>query len=175
MIAIILYILATVSANYLADWFIPVGSLLVSLGTITFAATFTLRDHIHQRGRRVVYSAIATAAVVNVVVAVVLGISWRIIGASFLSICVAESADTEMYQRLLHRSWIVRVLSSNAVSIPIDTIVFTLLAFAGLPDFPVPVLLAIIAGDMTLKFLIAGAIAVWRPRIPVPHTTEMRY
>ena len=42
-----------------------------------------------------------------------------------------EAADTEVYARLLKRRWLVRVLSSNAVSIPLDSVIFTAIAFAG--------------------------------------------
>jgi len=162
VIEIILYILATVSANYFADWFIPLpGGALVALGTLTFGATFTLRDRVHRRGRRVVYQMIAAAAIVNVITAALLGIPWRIIAASFLAIVIAESADTEIYQRLLARSWWLRVAGSNAVSIPLDTVLFTLAAFAGV--FPPPVLLAVIVGDILAKFAIGGIVALWRP------------
>lgn len=162
MIEIVLYILATLSANYLADTFIPLpGGALVAVGTLTFGATFTLRDHIHRYGRRTAYATIAAAAFVNVAMAALLGVPGRIIAASFLAICLAEAADTEVYHRLRARSWWLRVAGSNAVSIPLDTVLFTLLAFAGLPDFPPLVLLAIIVGDMIGKFAIGAVMGLW--------------
>lgn len=160
MLSIVLYILATLSANLLATTFVTLpGGAMVALGTLTFGATFTLRDRVHRRGRRTVYMMIAMAAVANVIMAALIGIPWRIIGASFLAIVLAESADTEVYERLRQRSWLVRVAGSNAVSVPLDTILFTCLAFAGV--FPAPVLFAIIVGDMIVKFLVGGIVALW--------------
>lgn len=163
MLSILLYILATLSANLLATTFVTLpGGAMVAVGTLTFGATFTLRDRVHRRGRRVVYMMIGAAAVANVVMAALIGIPWRIIGASFLAIIIAESADTEVYQRLYRRSWWVRVAGSNAVSVPLDTVLFTMLAFAGLSDFPPAVLFAIIVGDMIVKFIVGGIVALWR-------------
>ena len=45
-------------------------------------------------------------------------------------------------------------------SIPIDTILFTLVAFAGV--FPVPMLISIIFGDMVLKAVISSIVALRR-------------
>ena len=65
----------------------------------------------------------------------------RIFLASFLAIILAETADTEIYHKLRDRSWAVRVLSSNVVSVPLDSITFNVIAFAGIfalsaaPDF----------------------------------------
>jgi hypothetical protein len=60
-----------------------------------------------------------------------LGVPLRIIGASFLAIVLAESLDTEVFHALRQRAWWVRALSSNALSIPADTLLFTALAFGG--------------------------------------------
>lgn len=92
---------------------------------------FTLRDRIHRHGLKAVYLAIGLALVVNALAAYFTGTPWRFIGASFLAILVGELADTGVYQRLLHRPWWVRVLSSNAVSVPLDSVLCTLLAFYG--------------------------------------------
>lgn len=161
MLEIVLYILATLSANVLATTFVTLpGGAMVAVGTLMFGATFTLRDRVHQRGRRTVYLMIAVAAIANVIMAALIGVPWRIIAASFLAIVLAESADTEVYQRLRSRSWWVRVAGSNAVSVPLDTVLFTCLAFAGV--FPPSVLFAIIIGDMLVKFIVGGIVALWR-------------
>ena len=178
MLSILLYILATLSANLLATVFVTLpGGAMVAVGTLTFGATFTLRDRVHRRGRRVVYAMIAAAAVANVIMAALIGIPWRIIGASFMAIILAESADTEVYQRLYRRSWWVRVMGSNLVSVPLDTVLFTCLAFEGV--FPAPVLFAIIVGDMIVKFLVGGIVALWRQNsysvtAKIPHSLRSR-
>lgn len=161
MLEAAIYILATLAANYTADWFIPLPIFgLVSVGTLFFGITFTQRDRVHRHGRKAVYAMILAAAVLNVLESVFLGVSWRIIVASFTAIILAETADTEVYHRLLQRPWLQRVVGSNAVSIPVDTVLFTAIAFAGV--FPVITLVQIVFGDIVLKTIIGAVAAVRR-------------
>ncbi len=161
MIDALIYIVATLAANYTAAWFIPLPIFgLVSVGTLAFGVTFTQRDKVHHHGRKAVYLMIGVAALLNVLESLVLGVSGRIILASFGAIVLAELADTEVYQRLIKRPWIQRVAGSNAVSIPIDTVLFTLVAFGGV--FPVSMLISIIFGDIVLKAIISTLVAVRR-------------
>ena len=154
-----LYAASILLANLTLNHFIPLpvfGQL--SVGTIFFAAVFTLRDRIHREGGlKAVYVAIACALIVNVVVTVLTGTPWRFIGASFLAILVGELADTAVYQRLIERSWWTRVLASNAVSVPLDSVLFTLLAFWG--DESTNFILQIIFADILAKYLIAALFA----------------
>ncbi len=162
MIDIVVYTLAVLFANMYADDFLllPVFGQ-VAIGTLFFGLTFTFRDRIHYRfGRRRVYGAIALAVFVNIAAAGYLAVPTRILIASFLSIVVAETADTEMFHALRQRSWLARVTASNAVSIPIDTVLFTLIAFLGV--FPTLTLVAIIWGDMITKFGIGALVALIR-------------
>ena len=155
-----LYVLSILLANLTLNRFIALplyGQL--SVGTVFFAAVFTLRDRIHRHGLKAVYLAVGLALVVNALAAYFTGTPWRFIGASFLAILVGELADTGVYQRLLHRSWWVRVLSSNAVSVPLDSVLFTLLAFYG--DMSWNMILQIIFADIVVKYLIAALLAVW--------------
>jgi hypothetical protein len=98
-----------------------------------------------------VYQVIFLTAVLSVIESLVLGVPYRIIIASFTAILLSETADTEVYQRLLNRSWMLKVASSNAVSIPIDTLIFNLIAFLGV--FPPLQLLAIMWGEIVVKTL----------------------
>jgi hypothetical protein len=160
-VSIFLYILSTLAANYTADIFIDVvPGISFAIGTLFFGATFTLRDYMHRHGRKTVYLAIVLALACNAVMSVWLGVDWRIIGASFLSIAIAESTDTEIYQALIQKSWLVRVTGSNLVSIPLDTVLFTVLAFGGV--LPWPLIWSIIVGDTIVKFIIATLIALPR-------------
>src|SRR5690625_1036018 len=128
------YVAATLLANFTLDSFIPLGDFfLVNVGTLFFGLTFTQRDRLHRYGRRAVYAMILLAASTNVLLAASLGTPLRFVAVSFITILLAEAADTEVYQRLLERRWLVRVASSNAVSAPLDTVLFTLLAFWGQP------------------------------------------
>ncbi|HKI56999.1 MAG TPA: VUT family protein [Trueperaceae bacterium] len=151
--AMTVYVSCTLLANYTFDSFLPVGGFfLLNVGTLFFGVTFTQRDRVHGFGRRAVYAMILSAALANVLLSSHLGTPLRYVGVSFLSIMLSETADTEIYQRLIHRRWITRVASSNAVSAPMDTLVFTLLAFVG-QDFATPHwLLQVIATDIVVKY-----------------------
>lgn len=152
------WIAAVVAANLTADWFVPVAGVQFAVGTLVFGATFTLRDWLHRHGRGAVYVTIAIGAAINLLLSIWLGVPLRIIGASFLAIVLAESLDTEVFHALRQRAWWVRALSSNALSIPADTLLFTALAFGGvLPwlDF-----WQVVAGDTVVKFAIGGVL-IW--------------
>ena len=130
--AMTVYVVCTLLANYTLDSFLPLpGYGLVNVGTLFFGVTFTQRDRVHQYGRRYAYLTIFAAALLNVVTALFLGTPLRYVVVSFAAIVLSETADTEVYQRFIQKSWLTRVATSNAVSIPIDTLVFTVFAFAG--------------------------------------------
>jgi len=155
----VIYCIAVWVANYTATWFIPFPVFgMVSVGTIFFGVTFTQRDRVHKYGRRVVYAMIGVAALGMVIESAVLGVPVRIVVASLVAILLAETADTEVYERLLDRSWIKRVMASNAVSIPLDSVIFNVIAFLGVFS---PLMLAqIIFGEIVIK-LISGSVAAW--------------
>ncbi|WP_019008922.1 VUT family protein [Deinococcus aquatilis] len=159
LLLIALYALSILLANVTLNTFIPLPLFgLLSVGTIFFAAVFTLRDRIHRAGGlRAVYIAIALALLVNTLFALFTGTPWRFIGASFLALLVGELADTGVYQSLIHRNWWTRVLASNAVSVPLDSILFTLLAFYG--DMSSRDIAQIIFADILAKYLIAALFA----------------
>jgi queuosine precursor transporter len=154
-----IYIIAVLLANYTATWFIPIPIFgLVSVGTLIFGITFTQRDRVHRFGRKAVYTMILIAAVGMVLESLFLDVPWRIILASFIAILLSETADTEVYQRLLHLSWFQRVTRSNIISIPLDSLLFNLIAFAGV--FTPIKLVAIIFGEIVAKFL-TGSLAAF--------------
>lgn len=155
----LLYVASVLFANLTLNKFIDLGAFgLLSVGTIFFAAVFTLRDKLHQFGLRVVFLAIGLAVAVNVAVTAALDTPVRFVVASLIAILVGELADTALYQRFIQRSWLTRALSSNAISIPLDTLLFTLLAFYG--ELSSADMAKIIWADLLFKTLIAGALAV---------------
>ncbi len=161
------YVVCTLLANFTFDSFLRLpGYGLLSVGTLFFGVTFTQRDRVHGYGRANVYRMILAAALLNLLLSASLGIPLRFLMAGFLAILIAEAADTEVYARLLQRSWPLRVATSNAVSIPLDSSIFTLIAFAGNPDFPLPVLLQIIFADILAKTVVGllAAVRLLRPR-----------
>ena len=166
------YIACTLLANYTLDSFLPLGDFfLLNVGTLFFGITFTQRDRVHRYGRRAVYLTIFAAAVTNVALAAALETPLRYIAVSFLSIVLAESADTEIFQRLKGRRWLTRVASSNAVSAPLDTLIFTLLAFWGEEFATTAWLTQVIVTDVVVKYgsgMLAalGILAIVRSVIP---------
>lgn len=137
-----------------------VGGLSVDMGTFVYPLTFTLRDVVHKLlGRQSARVLIVTAAAINLVMAAYLwwvarvesDPNWglgdefaavmtpisRIVLASIVAELVAELVDTEVYHwfvtRVTRRHQWARVLTSNSVSVPLDSLLFSLLAFAPLP------------------------------------------
>lgn len=170
--AVCVYVACTLLANFTLDSFLPVGSFfLVNVGTLFFGITFTQRDRVHAFGRPTVYRMILLAAIANVALAAALGTPLRYVAVSFLSIVLAETADTEVFHRLRSRGWLRRVATSNAVSAPIDTIVFTVLAFAGEAFATAGWMTQVIVTDVLVKYasgLLAalGVLALVRSALP---------
>ena len=155
---------------------IALGALAVDAGTLIYPFTFTLRDMVHKvvglRGARVV---IFAAAGINLLMAAyfmlvgrlpaapqagpqpdfasVLAPVWRIVIASILAEILSELTDTEVYklwiERVTFRYQWLRVLVSNSVSIPLDSLVFVVLAFGG--TMPIAVLGQIVVANILLK------------------------
>jgi uncharacterized PurR-regulated membrane protein YhhQ (DUF165 family) len=158
--SMLVYIVAVLLANFTATWFIPLPLFgLLSVGTLVFGITFTQRDRVHQYGRKAVYLMIMIAAAGMVLESLLLAVSWRIIAASFIAIVLSETADTEIYQYLLQRTWLQRVLGSNLVSIPLDSLLFNIIAFGGV--FAPKMLAAIIFGEIVVKFTTGAVAALW--------------
>ncbi len=132
----------------------------VDMGTFIYPITFTLRDVVHKAlGKRAARTLIVTAAAVNLFMAfylqwaarvpsdasyplgaefeAVLAPLWRIVIASIVAEVVSELIDTEVYhwfvQRVTTRHQWARVAVSNAVSVPLDNVIFALGAFGSLP------------------------------------------
>jgi uncharacterized PurR-regulated membrane protein YhhQ (DUF165 family) len=162
----IAYVVIVAVSNLLVDKFIDLGAFgLLSAGTITFGITFTIRDLAHQAsvraglGRQPVFLMIGIAALVNVLVAMATDTPARFLVASFLAILISEGIDTEIYHRLRTRSWLVRVLSSNAVSVPLDSSIFTIVAFFGVAGYDAITMLQIVQADLIFKFLVGTILA----------------
>jgi uncharacterized integral membrane protein (TIGR00697 family) len=155
-----LYVAAQLIADVAATKLVEVGGVVMPAGTFVFAITFTLRDIIHKRlGRQWARASITMAALFNLLLAGYMaavaqlpvpdfypfGESWNAIFAlvpaitlgSIAAEWVSQNVDTEVYHWWRGRfpdfpQW-TRVAVSNAVALPVDSIVFTLLAFVLLP------------------------------------------
>lgn len=160
--AMTVYIVCTLLANYTLDSFLPLpGYGLVNVGTLFFGITFTQRDRVHRYGRSAAYLMIGIAAVANVIIALSVATPLRYVVVGFSAIILSEAADTEVYQRFIRRRWLTRVATSNAISIPIDTLIFTVFAFYGEPFANPAWMLEVIVTDIIVK-LIVGFVAAWR-------------
>ena len=157
----LIYIAAVLVANFTATWFIPLPLFgMLSIGTLVFGVTFTQRDRVHQYGRKRVYLMIMIAALGMVLESLFLQVPWRIIAASLIAIMISETADTEIYHKLLRRTWFQRVLGSNMVSIPLDSTLFNVIAFAGV--FEPGMITAVIFGEIVVKSATGALAALWR-------------
>jgi len=159
-----------------------VAGFSVDAGTFLYPLTFTLRDLVHKRlGARAARLAILLAGGINLAMAGflafsawlpsdpswglgrefagVLGPVWRIVIASIAAELAAELIDTEIYQlwvsRVTRRLQWLRVLSSNAVSVPLDTLIFCWGAFGG--RLPAGTIWSIVAANLILKAAVSLA------------------
>lgn len=160
----------------------------VDMGTFIYPITFTLRDLVHKTaGRQAARTMILTSALVNAFLAAylawtvsiesdpgwglgqayadVLGPIWRIVAASLVAMVISELIDTEVYHwwvtRITTRYQWLRVLVSNAVSVPVDNAIFALGAFASLPLLRADALDWATVGDIFLvNLVLKGLVSV---------------
>jgi uncharacterized PurR-regulated membrane protein YhhQ (DUF165 family) len=164
MIWSMIYLTCVLVAQYTALWIIPIPIPViggaVTVGLLFFGVTFTARDRVHRLGRKHVYTMITLAVIFSIAETLFLQVPLRIIVASAIAIAISETADTEVYQRLLNRSWFIRVISSNAISIPLDSLIFANIAFFGLlPNF---ILVKIIYTEIIIKYTVGLIVAIGR-------------
>jgi uncharacterized integral membrane protein (TIGR00697 family) len=80
---------------------------------------------------------------------------WRIVFASIVAEVVAELIDTEGYRlwvrKVTHRFQWARVLISNSLSVPVDSLIFVWLAFGG--TIPTTVVWSIFISNVIIKGL----------------------
>jgi uncharacterized integral membrane protein (TIGR00697 family) len=210
MVAVLagLYVAAQMLADIGSLRITEVFGYAVDAGTLIYPITFTLRDVIHKAaGAYVARAVIFTAAAVNLFMAGyfwlvgelpsiagvgpqsemfgdVLSPVWRIVWASIIAEVIAQLIDTEVYRVWVRRygermQW-GRVLSSNAVAIPIDSIIFAFIAFAGVVTgaelweiiwVNIVFKLAVTVVSIPLIYLVQPARVVDDPDQPLPVAT----
>lgn len=170
------YIAAQILADITSLKIVSIFGMSVDAGTLIYPLTFTIRDLVHKvAGRRAARIIIIAAAVINLGMAglfwivsqlpydpsagpqpdwnAVLAPVWRIVIASILAEIFSELADTEIYHlwvtRITSRYQWLRVLVSNAVSVPLDSLIFVWAAFGGV--LPTPVVWEIFGANILLK------------------------
>jgi uncharacterized integral membrane protein (TIGR00697 family) len=172
------YIAFQMMADVASLRIVMVAGFSIDAGTFVYPFTFTLRDLVHKTaGIKAARALIITAAVLNLVMAglfwltarlpaddavgpqtefgAVLSPVWRIVFASIVAEVIAELIDTEGYrlwvQKVTHRYQWLRVLVSNSLSIPVDSLIFVWIAFGG--AMPTTVVWSIFASNVIIKGL----------------------
>jgi len=175
------YVAAQMLADIMSLKIVLFAGFSMDAGTLVYPITFTLRDLVHKvAGRRGARAIIIAAAVINLIMAglfwitsllpydpaagpqpdwdAVLSPVWRIVLASIVAEVFAELTDTEIYHlwvsRITTRFQWMRVLASNAVSVPLDSLIFCWGAFGG--ALPAAVVWSIFGANVLLK----GAVTI---------------
>lgn len=174
-----LYVSAQILADITSLRILSIGGFSVDGGTLVYPFTFTLRDMVHKvAGVSTARALIFTAAIVNLLMAllflvvsalpadsmvgpqdefaVVLNPVWRIVMASIIAEVFSELIDGEVYQSWVSRyaerwQW-ARVLTSNAISVPLDSVLFSMIAFGWV--LPWPVVWSIALANIIIKFCV---------------------
>lgn len=174
-----IYVSAQLLANIASLQIVLFAGLSFDAGTFIYPITFTLRDLAHKvLGLKGVRVLIVTAVAINLFMAVffwfvstlqpdtaagsseiwgkVLSPVWRITVASILSQLIAELTDTEVYRvwvdRITRRYQWMRVLVSNSISVPLDSLTFSFMAFYG--TMPVESVWGIFWANVIIKMLV---------------------
>ena len=156
IVVISIYIAAQLLSDIASLKITSIAGFSMDAGTFIYPLTFTIRDLVHKRlGKQVARQVIILAAGINLFMALffqftawlpqdpswglgkefaaVLGPVWRIVIASIVAEVISELLDTEIYHlwqnRITEKYQWMRVLSSNAVSIPVDSMIFCWGAF----------------------------------------------
>lgn len=172
----VLYVAAQMMSDIASLRIVMIAGYSIDAGTFIYPLTFTLRDMVHKvAGIKAARILILTAAGINIFMALlfrvvsllppdltiglqeefglVLSPIWRIVAASIIAEVVSELIDTEGYRFWVEKvtkkyQW-ARVLFSNLLSIPIDSFLFSFLAFWRL--FPTSVVISIFISNMIIK------------------------
>lgn len=170
------YIAAQMMSDIASLRILFIAGMSIDGGTLIYPFTFTLRDMVHKvAGIKSARALIVAAAFINIFMAGLfwlvgvlpfdpsvgeqnafsqaLSPVWRIVLASVISEVISELIDTEAYQLWVNKvskryQW-ARVLVSNSVSIPVDSLLFSWIAFGGV--FSASVVWAIFFSNVVVK------------------------
>lgn len=173
------YIAAQMLSDIGSLQIVKILGLSLDAGTFIYPITFTLRDLAHKvLGKKLVRILVLSAAVINLLMALyfwlislmepdmdagasanwgnVLAPVWRITLASIIAEVASELTDTEIYQLWVNKvsmkhQW-MRVLISNTISVPMDSLLFSFLAFYG--NMPIINVWQIFWGNVVIKMIV---------------------
>lgn len=179
LLVVAAYVAAQMMADVASLKIALLGPFSIDGGTFIYPLTFTLRDLVHKMlGRRAARVLIVAAAAINLLMAAlfafvnwlpadpawglqaefaaILGPVWRIVLASIAAEVVSELLDTEIYHlwvtRITTRYQWARVLASNAVSVPVDSLIFCWIAFGGV--LPASTVWSIVGANVLVKGIV---------------------
>jgi len=171
-----LYVAAQLLSNVTSLRILMIAGFSMDAGTFIYPFTFTLRDLVHKTGGiKVARAVVITAAAANLFMAGlywlvarlppdmgvgaqlefgrVLSPTWRLVIASIVAQIASELVDGQVYQawvnKVGHKLQWMRVLTSNSVSVPLDSVLFCGLAFIG--RMPFLVVVSIFWANVILK------------------------
>jgi uncharacterized integral membrane protein (TIGR00697 family) len=177
---IALYISFQIFSDILAIKVASLFGIAFPAAIIIYPFTFTLRDMVHKTlGKKNTKKVVILAGILNLLMvalfqlaiwlppaetwgiqnefSMVLGSVWRIVIASILAEIVSQLVDTEVYSFYVNKitkkyQW-GRVLFSNLISAPIDSVLFIFLAFYGTQ--PMTVIWSMIGVQIVMKWIMA--------------------
>lgn len=157
---------------------VQIFGISMDAGTLLYPLTFTLRDLIHKKSdKKTAIHIVYIGVVMNLLMFIVFFIvsklpadmlvgeqkefgqvlvgSWRIVLASIVAMFISEVVDSEIYQwyaEKFKKYHFMRVLTSNFISVPLDSAIVTLIAFYGV--MPNSVLISITLVNIAIKYII---------------------
>lgn len=179
IIAIAAYIGVQMIADISSLQIVSIFGLALDAGTFIYPISFTLRDIAHKiLGKEHTKTLIYSAAGINLFMAgyfffvsilpvdlsaggnenwiKVLTPVWRITIASIIAELFSELIDTEIYswwvEKITKKHLWARVLISNGVSVPVDSLLFAFIAFYGM--IPLPAVWQIFIGNVAIKYIV---------------------
>ena len=174
----IIYVVIGMLSNISSLRIVEVLGISMDAGTLLYPLTFTLRDLIHKKSdKKTALHIVYIGVVMNLLMFIVFFIvsklpadmlvgeqkefgqvlvgSWRIVLASIVAMFIAEVVDSEIYQWYtdkFKKYQFMRVLTSNFISVPLDSTIVTLIAFYGV--MPNSVLISITLVNIAIKYII---------------------
>ena len=136
----LIYVAAMVAANYTVMTFGPWFSVINAF--VFIGLDLSLRDLWHER--RGLTGSIALVLIAGVISYVMNPAMGRIAIASFAAFALSGVVDALVYHHLSSKPYLFRANGSNVAGAIVDSIVFPVVAFGGLP-------VGIIVGQMTAK------------------------
>ena len=174
----IFYVVIGMLSNISSLRIVQILGISMDAGTLLYPLTFTLRDLIHKKSdKKTAIHIVYIGVVMNLLMFIVFFIvsklpadmlvgeqkefgqvlvgSWRIVLASIVAMFISEVVDSEIYQWYadkFKKYQFMRVLTSNFISVPLDSAIVTLIAFYGV--MPNSVLVSITLVNIAIKYII---------------------